>query len=78
MDSFVWRLRMILEGAIAASMYLTETQIKKIPPQKTIDTVITKQLPQDKLDKFKEWEKEDWYKDDANKDMWDPNWIKKT
>jgi hypothetical protein len=71
---------MIIEGAVAASMYLAEVQIKKVPPPKTTlvtDTIIVKPLPQDKIDKFKEWEKEDWYKDDKNKDMWDKDWIRK-
>lgn len=71
---------MIIEGAVAASMYLAEVQIKKVPPPKTTlvtDIIIVKPLPQDKIDKFKEWEKEDWYKDDKNKDMWDKDWIRK-
>lgn len=73
---------MIFEtAAIAASMYLAEVEIKKIsPPPKTTlvtETIIVKPLPQDKIDKFKEWEKEDWIKDDKNKDMWDKDWIRK-
>ena len=34
-------------------------------------------LAQEKLDKFKKWEKEDWYKDDPYKEMWDKDWIRK-
>ena len=34
-------------------------------------------LSQEKLDKFKSWEKEDFYKDDPRADMWDKNWIRK-
>ena len=34
-------------------------------------------LSQEKLDKFKSWEKEDFYKDDPYADMWDKNWIRK-
>ena len=29
------------------------------------------------MDKFKEWQKEDWYNDDPHKDMWDKNWVSK-
>ena len=72
---------MIVEGIVAASMYVADAEIKKVPPPKTTittDTIIVKPVPKDKQDKFKQWEKEDWYKDDQYKDMWDPNWIKKS
>ena len=71
---------MIIETAVAASMYLAETELKKVPPLKTtivVDTIVVKPLPQEKIDKFKEWQKEDWYNDDPYKDMWDKNWIRK-
>ena len=29
------------------------------------------------LEKFKSWEKEDFYKDDPYKEMWDKDWIRK-
>lgn len=32
-------------------------------------------IPQEKIDKFKKWEKEDFVKDDPYKEMWDSNWI---
>lgn len=35
------------------------------------------QLSQEKLDSFKLWAKEDFYKDDPYKEMWDQNWIRK-
>jgi hypothetical protein len=35
-------------------------------------------IPKESSQKFKAWEKEDFYKDDNHKDMWDPNWIKKS
>lgn len=35
-------------------------------------------VPKESSQKFKTWEKEDFYKDDNYKDMWDPNWIKKS
>lgn len=34
-------------------------------------------LSQERLDKFKSWEKEDWIKDDPYKEMWDKDWIRK-
>ncbi len=34
-------------------------------------------VSQEKLDKFKKWEKEDFYKDDPYKEMWDKDWIRK-
>ena len=34
-------------------------------------------LPPDKQKKFEEMLKQDFYKDDPYKDMWDKNWIKK-
>lgn len=34
-------------------------------------------LSQEKMNKFKEWEKEDFYKDDPYKEMWDKDWIRK-
>jgi len=34
-------------------------------------------ISQEKIDKFKKWEKEDFYKDDPYKDMWDKDWIRK-
>ena len=34
-------------------------------------------LPPAKQKKFEEMLKQDFYKDDPYKDMWDPNWIKK-
>jgi len=32
-------------------------------------------IPQEKIDMFKKWEKEDFIKDDPYKEMWDSNWI---
>ena len=34
-------------------------------------------VSQEKLDKFKKWEKEDFVKDDPYKEMWDKDWIRK-
>jgi hypothetical protein len=34
-------------------------------------------VPQEKLDKFKKWEKEDFNKDDPYKELWDKDWIRK-
>ena len=34
-------------------------------------------LSKEKQDKFDKWEKEDWYKDDPYKEMWDKDWIRK-
>lgn len=34
-------------------------------------------LSQEKIDKFKKCEKEDFYKDDPYKEMWDKDWIRK-
>jgi hypothetical protein len=34
-------------------------------------------LSPEKIKKFEEQAKEDFYKDDTHKNMWDPNWIKK-
>lgn len=35
------------------------------------------ELPKAKQDKFDKMSKEDFYKDDPHKDMWDKNWINK-
>lgn len=35
-------------------------------------------VPKESSEKFKAWDREDFYKDDPYKDMWDPNWIKKS
>jgi hypothetical protein len=34
-------------------------------------------LTKEQMAKFDRWAKEDFYKDDPHKDMWDPNWINK-
>lgn len=34
-------------------------------------------VAKEKLDKFKQWEKEDFVKNDPYKDMWDKDWIRK-
>ena len=34
-------------------------------------------ISQEKVDKFKKWEKEDFIKDDPYKEMWDKEWIRK-
>jgi hypothetical protein len=34
-------------------------------------------LTKEELAKFERWAKEDFYKDDLRKDMWDLNWINK-
>jgi len=36
-----------------------------------------KDLPQEKIDKFEAMAKEDFYKDDPYKDMWNKDWIRK-
>ena len=58
---------MIIEGAVAATMYIVTKEKDGIAPQ----------LPQTIIEKFKKWEKEDFYKDDPYRDMWDKDWIKK-
>ena len=50
---------------------------------KIIEYVVTKPtkvpsvLPLEKQKKFEEMLKQDFYKDDPYRDMWDKNWIKK-
>ncbi len=34
-------------------------------------------LSQEKMDKFKKWQKEDFYNDDPHKEMWDKDWIRR-
>ena len=59
---------MIIEGAVAATMYVAS---------KKVEDVIVPPFPQTTIEKFKKWEKEDWIKDDLHADMWDKNWINK-
>ena len=85
---------MIVEFAMVSAMYVADisTAADYINPitivvkggEKLIDHIDKSSkkkeqlLPKETIEKFKSWEKEDWYKDDKNKDMWDPNWIKKS
>jgi hypothetical protein len=81
---------MIVELATVSAMYMTDASDYINP----ITTVIKgsekiiyhldkrkpkeSPVPKESLEKFKAWDREDFYKDDNYKDMWDPNWIKKS
>ena len=84
---------MIVEFAMVSAMYVADisTAADYINPitivvkggEKLIDHLDKRKpkeypIPKESLEKFKAWEKEDFYKDDNHKDMWDPNWIKKS
>jgi hypothetical protein len=65
--------------------YLADNTISPTPftlgytvVEKIIGKDISKPKPilsKEQLAKFESWVKEDFYKDDPHKDMWDPNWI---
>lgn len=59
---------MIVEGAVAATLYMAS---------KKTNEVSVPSISQATIEKFKSWEKEDWFKDDPYRDMWEKDWIKK-
>lgn len=62
--------------------FLNPISVAVTVAEKVTDYVTEKNKPkeklaisQEKIDKFKKWDKEDFYKDDPYKEMWDSNWI---